>query len=189
MKANPTALLALVAALTTTAAHAQVTSADSKVYGEAGFTVLNYKTTDAVDGSSIKSSPRLATAAIGYAVHPNLALEAYFGFGAGKDKVSAAGANTATDMKAGTMVGLFLRPRLAIGDRIELFGRAGWAFSRLTLSGAGVSESDSDDDFGLGFGANYNISPSSYLQVSWTQFYNNKDTTIRGLGVAYGLRF
>lgn len=185
-----TRLIAFAATcLALSAAHAQTAAPASspKMYAEIGYASTDFKVSDGTD--SLKASPSLVSGLFGYQVHPNLAVEGFLGFGAGKDGVKFNGMSVPLNVKLGTMVGVFARPSVAVSDTVELFGRVGWVDTELKTTGAGLSASEKDSSLAYGIGANFNLSKTSYLQASWTRLYKKDDTTIEGLGLAYGMRF
>jgi hypothetical protein len=189
MKIAPLAFVAAASLMALSAAQAQTTppAANPKLYAEIGYTATTFKVS--AGGDSLKASPSLVSGVFGYQAHPNFAVEGFLGFGAGKDGVKYNGVDLPIDVKLGTMVGVFARPSVALGDTVELFGRVGWMHTELKTSAPGLSVTEKDSNVAYGFGANFNLSKSSYLQASWTSFYNKDDTKIEGFGLAYGLRF
>lgn len=185
-----TRLLACAATcLALSTAHAQSTApADNpRMYAEIGYASADFKISDGVD--SLKASPSLVSGTFGYQFHPNFAVEGFLGLGAGKGGVKFNGVSMPANVKLGTMIGVFARPSLALGDSVELFGRVGWVDTELKTSAFGMSASERDSSLAYGIGANFNLSKTSYLQASWTSFYKKHDTKIEGLGLAYGMRF
>lgn len=178
-----------VTCLALSAAQAQTAdpATNPRMYAEIGYTSAKYK--ESYEGFSVKGSPNAVSGTFGFQVHPNLSVEAYLGMGTGKDSVKFDGMSTPLDVKLGNMVGVFARPSVAIGDKVELFGRAGWVSSELKFSAFGDSTSQRESSMAYGVGANFNLSKTSYLQASWTSFYKKHDIKIEGLTLAYGLRF
>ncbi|AOS81489.1 MULTISPECIES: outer membrane beta-barrel protein [Hydrogenophaga] len=189
MKIAPLAFVAAASLMALSAAQAQTTppAANPKLYAEIGYVATDLKVTAGPD--SLKASPGLVSGIFGYQPHPNFAVEGFLGFGAGKDKVQLNGAAVPVEVKLGTMVGVFARPSVALGETVELFGRIGWMHTELKTSAPGLSVTEKDSSVAYGIGANFNLSRTSYLQASWTSFYKKDDTKIEGFGLAYGLRF
>ena len=182
------ALAATCIALSTAHAQSVEPAANPKMYAEFGYASLGYKETDAL-GGTWKTSPSALTGVFGYQAHPNIAVEALLGFGAGKDGVKLNGVGLPANVKLDSMFGVFVRPSIAIGESVELFGRVGWVENKLKLSAFGDSVSLKNDSVAYGIGANFNLSKTSYLQFNWTSYYGKHDTKIEGFGLAYGLRF
>lgn len=184
-KTTVSTLVSIAAVFAFASAHAQEVT--PKLYAEIGYTQLNAKDADA--GSSTKFSPKAVTGVFGYQFTPNMAVEGLLGFGAGKGKVKFNGMDTGVDGKVKTAVGVFFKPSVAVSDSIDLFGRVGWVRTELELSAAGVSASDSGNDLAYGVGASFNLSKTSYVQASWTNYYKKDGLKIDGFAVAYGMRF
>ncbi len=188
MKSPHAFLLALAVSLATaSAAHAQDAQTAPKLFAELGYSSVDITVNGG--GNRLEASPGLVTTVFGYAPHPNFAVEAFLGFGAGKDNISSSGVATPLSVKYGTLVGVFARPRVNLTDSFELFGRAGWVHTEAKTSGPGLSVTEKDSDFAYGIGANFHITSSSYLQATWTNFYGREGTKIEGFGLSYGMRF
>lgn len=172
------------AALLSLAGTAQAQTADPKAYAEVGYSGLVYK-----NDIGSKTSPGVLDTTLGYRVHPNVAVEATLGLGAGQDDLTVNGSPTRIRAKTGVNLGVFVRPGVEVTDGVEVFGRFGWQRTRATLSWDGKSESDSDNDFAYGLGVNVNLTKASYLQASWMNRFSKNGASIKGLGVAYGYRF
>lgn len=186
MKKTSLAFCAAVTVLAcNSAALAQQT--DPSMYAEIGYTSLNVKADSGA--TTVKFSPAVVNGVFGYRLHPNIALEGMLGLGAGSDDVKFNGASLGVDGKIGSSVGVFVRPSLALGESVELFGRAGVVHTTLRFSGPGGSLDDSGNDFAYGFGVNVNLSKTSYLQGSWMNHYDKDGVKIDGIGIAYGFRF
>jgi opacity protein-like surface antigen len=177
-------LFPLLAASVCGAALAQPT--ESAWYGEIGLSQLNLKVTD---GLSAKARPSLLTGTIGYQWLPHLAVEGFVAGGIDRDEVKLNGVNTGIDAKVPSAFGIFLKPGIALGDRVELFGRVGYARTKVRLSAGGVNVDDSNDDLAYGLGLNVNLSRQSYLQANWMNYYDKHQVKLDGLGLVYGRRF
>jgi opacity protein-like surface antigen len=176
------------AGLSTALAQTPPPGAASRLYVEAGYAATRFRASDGVD--SIRAVPRLVVGTIGYQAHSNLAIEGFLGHGSSKGKVKRNGVGTPANVRLGDMVGLFVRPSVAVNGTLELFGRAGWVYTELKTSAPGLSGSEKDASMAYGFGANIRLSrPAHYLQVNWMRHYQQGDTRIEGFGLAYGLRF
>jgi len=164
-----------IAALATgaVAAHAQL-------YGEFGYVDLRDKFTLA--GTEYKPHLGALNATIGYGVHPNLAVEGMLAAGVKDDTV--AGINT--ELKHS--VGLFLKPRIMLSQEFELFGRVGYAESKIK-GRRGNTADESSSDWAYGLGANYYFNPTSYGTLSYMRLYDKDGEKINGLTLGVGMRF
>ena len=172
-----TKISAIVAAALLSAGAAQAQTATANpFYGEVGYTFIKLK----ADGASIK--PGLIRTIVGYELHPNVALEGMFAFGASDDTVDG------VKYKVTRSVGLFVTPKYAF-DQFEVFGRLGYADSKIKASEAGVSASDSDGSFAYGLGAKYNFDKSFYGAVDYMRYYKKDDVKADGFTLSVGYRF
>jgi len=181
------ALSALASGLMMSSAQAQSAAPDdtgTPMYAEIGYSAVNARTTDGPD--HWKASTGMVTGTFGYQFHPHMAVEGLLGFGVRKGALKYNGVSTGDDVKLGTVFGVYFRPRVALGDSAELFGRVGWARTEVSQTSTGKG---SDNGLSYGIGARYHLSQTSYLQADWTRFYDRHHTNIDGLGFAYGMRF
>ena len=179
-------LIATAIAAASVAASAQVTDS-TKLFGEIGFTHQSLRATDGVD--TVKAGPGALAVSLGYKFHPNVAVEGVANLGLLSSDVKLNGAGTGIDGKLDSVLVIYLRPSVKVSENVELFGRLGWARSKVSLSAGGVNVSDSDNDFSYGFGATLDLSKTSYLSGSWTSFYKKDGFKASGLTVSYGVRF
>ncbi len=180
-----TLLSSLLVAGACGAAHAQPT--DSKWYGEIGLSQLNIK---AEDGPlSAKARPGLLTGTIGYQWLPNLAVEGFVAGGVSKDEIKLNGVNTGIDAKIPSAYGVFFKPGIRLGERVELFGRVGYARTKLQLSAGGINVDETGDDVAYGLGLNVHLSRQSYLQANWMNYHDSDNIKVEGVGLVYGRRF
>ena len=118
------------ALIATTALVLGATSAQAQnLYGE-----LAYQSLDV----GLNSDPAIIRGTIGHEINPNVAVEAMLGFGAtdGKENVSG----IPVKLKIDNMWGIFVKPKMKLGDAFELYGRFGYAGFNATAS-ASVSTS------------------------------------------------
>lgn len=185
-----TALVSLFAIGVATAASAQQrmqSTADPRLYGEIGLSQLKL---EAEDGPlRAEAKPGLLTGTLGYQLWPFLAIEGQVAGNVMKDEIRLNGVNTGVDAKIPHMYGLFVKPTLPIGDRVELFARAGVVRTKLKLSTGGIDVDDTGTSGAYGLGINVNLSPASYLQANWMNYYDKDDIKLQGVGLMYGRRF
>jgi hypothetical protein len=128
------------------------------LYGELGLSLLSYK----ISNHGISAKPIMLRGIVGYDYHPNLAAEAMLGLGLRGG--SATGYfGSAYNVSAGTMIGVYAKPRLQLGD-MELFGRLGLVNTSSSVRGY----TGTDGGAGLSYGAGF-----SYL-TDWASFSNRK---------------
>jgi opacity protein-like surface antigen len=172
------------------AAQAQMArGAASNVYGELGYTSLK------IQESGFDSKPGMLRGIVGFNFNDYLAVEGLLGFGVRKDNtdVTFGGVTANVESDVRHMVGIYVKPKVMLGDGFELFGRLGYTDTRLrsTASVAGFSASDtsSGSDVSYGLGANFNVAPRAYVGVDYMRYYNKDDVKLDGLTVSVGYRF
>jgi opacity protein-like surface antigen len=171
------------------AAQAQTRPATTgTLYGELGYSAL--KITD----SGVSFKPGMLRGIVGYNFHENFAVEGMAGFGVRKDSttVTVSGVPVDVSEKISSIAGIYLKPKAVIGD-LEVFGRLGWAHTRVSASassgGFTASGSGSDSSASYGIGANYNVSPKVYVGVDYMRYFKKDDTKVDGFTVSAGYRF
>ncbi|NCT97275.1 MAG: porin family protein [Comamonadaceae bacterium] len=180
-------LLALGLVSAATAQQRVQSSTDPKLYGEIGLSQLKI---EAEDGPlSAEAKPGLLTGTLGYQLWPFLAIEGQVAGNVMKDEIKLNGVNTGVDAKIPHMYGLFLKPTLPLGDRVEVFARAGVVRTKLELSAGGLDVDDTGTSGAYGLGINVNLSRMSYLQANWMNYYDKDDIKVQGVGLMYGRRF
>src|SRR4051812_12651975 len=111
--------IAAAAVMLSTAALAQAQAQTSPVYGEIGYTMLKIKSEDV--GTV---HPGALRGIVGYAFHPNLAVEGMLAFGVVSDNVDVSGVNV--KVKLDNAYGIYLKPKYDVTPQVELFGRLGY---------------------------------------------------------------
>ena len=91
--------------------------------------------------------------------------------------------------KLKSATGVFFKPKYALNSQFEVFGRLGWASTKLKFSNANASAEDSGNDFAWGLGASYKIMPGWSASLDYTRYYNKNSGSISGIGVNVGYRF
>ena len=174
-KSSAVALLCLAAF----AASAQ--TAPSKLYGEIGYTLLDYKE------SGYSADPGILRAVIGAEVHPNVNLEGMVGMGItdGSTRVGSITVKSEVDQ----FWGFYVKPKVALTPDIELFGRLGFASSKISASVPGFSLSDSGSSVSYGIGMNFKVSQSTSLNADYMSYYSKDGVKANGFTVGLGLKF
>jgi len=157
------------------AAHAQAPK--SEVYGELGYTFIS------IDAGGDDLNPGLLRGIVGWNVHPYLAVEGMLGTGVNDDK--SGGVKT----KVSNAYGVYLKPKYNFGNGFEVFGRLGYAHSKVKASFGNLSASDSDDDVSYGIGASYSFSKQWYGVVDYTNYYDKHGVKATGVTLGAGYRF
>ncbi|SEK95803.1 Opacity protein [Roseateles sp. YR242] len=174
--------IALIAAAMLAAGAAQAqTKPASPFYGEAGFVFLT------ADISGIKANPTALRGIAGWNVHQYVALEVMVAAGVSDDNFdSGAGAYKA---KVENAYGVYIKPKYALNDQFEVFGRVGFANSKVKLSTTGLSGSDSDSDVSWGLGATYKFNKQWYGAADYTSYFNKDGLKVDGFALNVGYRF
>lgn len=183
-------ILALVAIATASATafaqsgpYNQRAGAPSNMYGELGYNMIEIEDSR-LPGFSADNDA--LSAIVGYRFHPNVSGELFLGTGIGSEDNNFGGANVRS--KLSSSYGLFIRPSFMVSDQFEVFGRAGFLRSRLSINGAGAG-SVSGTSPAYGVGANWHFSPNMYGQLAYTSFYDRNTAKAEGVTLGLGMRF
>ena len=151
-------------------------------YAEAGVTGLKAS----ANGFSLR--PEGLRLIVGFDINEFLAAEGMVGTGVNKGSVFN-GTNTVTaDLKYS--VGAFIRPRLQLTDQLEVFGRAGWARSKMSASStSGNAGSLSGTDFAYGLGVSYQVTPQWSVNADYMNYFSRGGLRVNGFTVGAGFRF
>lgn len=105
---------------------------------------------------------------LGYNFNETFGVEAQGSFGIIDDKEEFFG----TEIKSGvdSSFGAFGVVRFPVSDEIELFGRAGYHFTKFGFSGEGESITADTDGFALGVGGQYFFSEADGIRVEYSYF-------------------
>jgi opacity protein-like surface antigen len=173
------ALLAVTLAASFGAA-AQTTPATGGIYGEVGYTSLKVKFSDD-DGQKYSASPSAIRLIVGTALHPNFAVEGMLAFGAGKDTLSG----TTEKVKLNNAFGIYVKPKMNLTAELELFGRFGYARSKVSVGG----EKDSEGDVSYGLGLGYALSKQTSINVDYMSYYKKDGVKVDGFTFGVGYKF
>lgn len=166
-------------ALTATAAQAQ------GAYGELGYSRLNFENRDG--GFSAKVNPSMVRGIAGYELNPNLAVEGLLGLGAGSDDVSVGGVTVKG--KVEHVYGAFVKPKIRLGESVELFARAGVAGTKVSARSGNLSVSDSGGSFAYGAGMSFALGGNTSLNADYMNYYDRKGIKVDGVNIGVGMKF
>lgn len=143
-------------------------SADQRMYAQAGLLHLGF----AKDGSH--DAPDLARFIVGYDIRHNISVEGLAALNLRK-----------ADNVSGQSFGLYVKPRMALGEHSELFARLGVANTRREYQGA----SNASTQLSYGLGASTNITKHVYAQVDYMNYGRVDGYKSSGLALSVGKRF
>jgi opacity protein-like surface antigen len=174
---------ALIAAALLAAGAAQAqTKPNSALYGEVGYVFLN-----ADLGSGYKVDTGAVRGIIGWDLHQYVALEAMVAVGTSSEDLG--GLLAGYKAKVSNSYGFYVKPKYALNDQVEVFGRLGFANSKVKLSYAGDSASDDDSSFSWGIGASYKINKQWYVTADYISYYDKDGSKFTGPSINAGFRF
>jgi opacity protein-like surface antigen len=169
---------AAAVAMLSTAAQAQQTN---YFYGEVGYTVMK------IEGDGLPNvKPNALRGIVGYAYHPNLAMEGMLAFGVRDDSFNDAGVNV--DVKLKNAWGIYLKPKFDVTPQLEVFGRLGATKTNIKATAAGVSESERKGDLSWGLGAAYRFNPRMSVGLDYMR-YSDDTSRVDGVTLSLGYRF
>lgn len=184
-----TAVLAMLGASAQAQTATRPAAAGPALYGEVGYTFLKAK----AEGESANLGALRGI--LGYDFHPNVAFEGMLAFGVKDHTESVVESGLAVNLKLELQnsYGIYVKPKFNATNELELFGRLGWARSKIkaTASALGVSasESESDSDFSYGVGLKYNFNPRMSAGLDYMRYFDKDGLTVDGVTVGFGYRF
>lgn len=175
-----TKICVIAAAVLLAAGAAQAQSqAQGGVYVEGGYSFLKAKQ----DDFRVSAKPGMVRGIVGWDLHPNVAIEAMLAGGANDDTSSG------LTIKLQRSYGLYIKPKYAVTPAFEVFGRIGFADTKVKFSEDGFSETDSDNSFSWGVGASYSFNKQFYGTVDYTSYYKKDGWKLNGVTLGVGYRF
>ena len=174
MKKTQLILIASLAILGATSVQAQSrTSADGSYYGEVGYSPVD------VSGGGGSATPKALRFLIGNEINKNLGIEASYTTTFSKDS------RTGYDGSFSGL-GIFLKPKMALGESTELFARVGFMRADITASTGG---SHPGPAMACGLGIQTNITKSVYGQLDFMHLYDRDSVAAKGYTLSVGTRF
>jgi opacity protein-like surface antigen len=179
-------IVALSVAMACTGAFAQSKAKDDSTYMELGYNSGQYSVTE-LPGLS-NANHLLIT--LGKNMSPNYALEGVYANGMSDSSTTSPG--TTVNVRLASSYGLYVKPKLAISDSIEMFARVGYFnFKANSTVPAQPSSNDSANGTSLsyGLGASMKIVNNIYGNLDWMQMYKKDGVDIKGMGLSVGYKF
>ncbi len=162
-------------ALVSTAASAQATNNNTGYFAEVAYTSTNFK----VDGLAGNWNPSALRGIFGKGLNDNLAVEAMLLLG------TSDASNLGVNLKVSSGAGIYVKPRVMLGDSFELFGRLGWANINSKVGNTDAR----DNSVSYGVGASYSFTKAVSLNVDYMMFNNQNGSKIDGTSVGIGFKF
>jgi outer membrane autotransporter protein len=162
-------------------AQSQAKGNEAPFYGEIGYTALTYKE------PGFKAHPKALRLLGGYELNPNLSVEGHVLLGTKDGSVNFEGETV--KVKADSIWGVFLKPKVAVMPDLELFGRLGFARTQREVSSPGLSEKQSANSFAYGLGAAYAITDKLSLSLDYMSYYDRKDIQFKGPTLGLAIKF
>ncbi|MBZ8142680.1 hypothetical protein CLD22_22635 [Rubrivivax gelatinosus] len=174
--------IAMIAAVVLTCGAAQAQTNASPIYGEISYLMMS------ADAPSAAFDLAAVRGFLGYEVHPNIALEAMFAIGVADDRVGPA--FDYVRLKLENSYGLYIKPKVNVTEKLELFARVGYAESKFKATRRGYgSSTDSDGDVSFGVGLKYTFAKNTYGAVDYMRYYDKDDLKVNGVTLGIGYQF
>ena len=164
-------------------------AAKAQAYAELGYLTTDASTTSR--GVRYEAAPTAVRGIFGYDVDPYMAIEGMALFGADDARVRDNGfANSGDEVKVGNSLGLYIKPKYKLSNRVELFARVGVVRVKGSVAYAsGGSETRSESGLSYGAGLGLAISKSTSINFDYMQYLNKDDVQINGFTVGLGFKF
>ena len=173
---------------------AQQKGQGSGLYGELAISPIKL---DLDDGAQSKAGSNLngMRVILGQKIHPNLSVEGMLGMGLGDDTKSVVINNITakSTVKVNNFMGAYLRAHTLLTPELEVFGRAGFARMKLSVTevvgGKTEKNSSTDNSFSYGLGMNYNLNKTTYVGLDVTRYNTEGKSKVQGVSLTAGYRF
>jgi outer membrane autotransporter protein len=184
MKKYVNGLLILVLLAVGASVHAQTQKPANPWYGELAYAPVKIKQVDATDGTA-----KNLRGIVGYELNPNVALEGLLSLGVGDASATVSG--DPVDTRVNRVVGLYVKPKVAVSQDIEFFARLGYARTKVTstLTATGEAESESASDVSYGLGASYRINDRWSAVVDYMRYPDKNGVRLQGLSAGLRVKF
>ena len=143
-----------------------------KIYLQAGYSALNINY-----GKYSYNIGSTYTGYLGVNIHKNIGFE-----------ILGATTNTADYSTTLNFDGIFIKPKIAVNDFVEFFGRVGVNELNLKTSYAG-SYTGSYVAYGAGVNFYFTDDKKQYIQIDYMNWAHNNGYSLSGGGLSYGFRF
>ena len=117
----------------------------------------------------------------------NLAIDGMAGFGANDGSLTISGVTIKGHVDS--FYGVYLKPKAKLSESIEVFGRIGYANSKLTASAPGIAISASGSDVSYGVGGSVKVAKNMSLNLDYMSYYNKNGTSVNGITLGLGFNF
>lgn len=173
--------LAAIAAVTLVSTAAFAQSANDGVYAEVAYTASTYK----VDNLSGSWTPSALRGVVGKGLSENLAVEGMLLFGMSDST------NLGVNLKLTSGAGFYLKPRVKLGESVEVFARLGWANinSKVGSTITSSSTNTSDNGTSYGLGGSYSFNKTTSLNLDYMMYNDSNGAKIDGISVGVGFKF
>ncbi|ALV05734.1 porin family protein [Roseateles depolymerans] len=183
--------IALIAAalLAAGVAQAQTKAAAPAVYGELGYVFLSAQVPvlDLTRNQVLhpKANPTAVRGILGVDLHPYVAIEAMVAGGASDDELG----DFANKVKVKSSYGAFIKPKYALDDKFEVFGRIGYAKTKGEMTVVNGSVTTNEGDVAWGLGASYKFNKQWYGSMDYTNYLDKDGVKVDGFAINVGYRF
>ncbi len=156
----------------------------AQTYVEGGLHLVRMKVT--VDGETVRVDPKMLGVTLGYDLTPYLSAEAMLatGISSGTGILNGAPGSIRIDQA----VGLLVKPRWRVNERVEVYAKLGWSSIRLSFEGQdGGSYQAKDNTYGVG--ASYQITERAYASVTYMALHKENRFNVSSVRLGVGYRF
>jgi opacity protein-like surface antigen len=153
------------------------------VYGELAYTNARVQLKDMNEAEDYP----LLRGIVGFELNKFLAIEGMAGIGLNNREDSILGIPIKSKIEH--TYGVFVKPKLQFNDAFSIYGRAGYARSKVSVEGLGLERSETHSGFAYGAGATYNFTPQAYLNIDYMSYYNQNGSKAHGPSVGLGYKF
>ncbi len=94
------------------------------------------------------------------------------------------------EVKVGNSLGIYIKPKYKLSNRVELFARVGVARVKGSVAyAAGGGESRSESGLSYGAGLGFALTKSTSVNFDYMQYLNKDNAQVNGFTVGLGFKF
>lgn len=157
-------------------------SAAAQMHGSLDYNFVTYKT-----GGLPQATLGMLGANLARDVHKNLAIEGRFALGVLDDQIAKH--FLGITVRPEYSYGIYLKPRLALTPKLEIYGKLGLEYSKVKVGALGWSDSLSGSDTAYGVGLQYAVDQQLFVKGGYTSLYDKDGIEIDNWDIGLGYAF
>jgi Outer membrane protein beta-barrel domain len=139
-----------------------------------------------VVANGVNASPLVARLVVGREIDQTFSVEGSYMASVSDDTVSVGNTNVGVGLSS---YGVYLKSNLISFKQMNLFGRLGYAHTRLTSTDGRWLGDSEDNSLSYGLGMQASLNKDWHFQSGYTVFSNKDGSKVKGFGLSLGYQF